>query len=273
MPSDVTLQVQQSLGQLNRLAGIDLAGVGLGTHAMPAPHWVAWQRSVSHFGSAGCRTDRSAQGTFQHGSGWQLPATQRSPSPHLPGTQRSLQVPSSQYLPVVAGDAEARVVLAAAADADLRRRCTPARIVAVDAAAVQDAGLRGIEAGHARAQVDALAGVLVAALARRAGDALAALRDAELVHALVSGRAGHLAARALQDALAVAAAEARRALRGGVDHAVAVVVLAVADLGASAARSPRRRSPSCRGRRGGRPCRCCRARRSAPASAPGQRQV
>ena len=25
----------------------------IGTHAMPAPHWVAWQRSVSHFKVSG----------------------------------------------------------------------------------------------------------------------------------------------------------------------------------------------------------------------------
>src|SRR5262249_10188538 len=86
----------------------------------------------------------------------------------------------------VAGDAEARVALALAAHADLRGRAGQLRVVAVDAAA-GDAGLRR-HAGDAGAEVDALAGVLVAALARRAGDALAALRDAELVHALVSGR-------------------------------------------------------------------------------------
>ena len=53
MPSDVTLQVQQSPGHTMVWQGSTLQVLVIGTHAMPAPHWVAWQRSVSHFQVSG----------------------------------------------------------------------------------------------------------------------------------------------------------------------------------------------------------------------------
>src|SRR4029078_1593174 len=155
-------------------------------------------------------------------------------APLAPGAlARDAEILAGTSIAVRAGraiDPEAGVLLAAAHEADVGGiHARQLGVVAVDAAAA-DAGLRRV-ARHLRAQVDALAGVLVALHAGRAGLALAAQGNAELVHALVSGRAGHLDGDALLDTLAVAAAEPRRALRGRVDDAVAVVVLAVAHLG------------------------------------------
>ena len=78
MPSAVTLQVQQSPGHTIVWQGSALQVLVCGTHAMPAPHWVATQRSVSHLAVSGLQNCDWAQGTFQHGSGWHAPATQRS---------------------------------------------------------------------------------------------------------------------------------------------------------------------------------------------------
>ena len=213
MPSARDLAGPAVARALDRPAGIELAGVGL-RHAGHAGAALGGRAAVglALAPSAGCRTARRAQATFQHGSGWQWPATQRCPSLHLPGTQRSLQAPSSQYWPIGAGHVQALVVLAAPADADLRRRAGQRRIVAVDAAAAATQ-VFGHRADDARAEVDAHAGALVAALAGRADHALAALRDAELVHALVAGGQGNSPPLHCSDALAVAAAEAGRALR------------------------------------------------------------
>src|SRR5207342_376021 len=78
----------------------------------------------------------------------------------------------------------------------------------------------------------------VAALAAGAGHVRAALRNAVAVEALVAERAGELAAAALQGARAVLAPESVRAVAGHVDLAVAVVVLAVADLAAGGQHAP-----------------------------------
>src|SRR5581483_7216553 len=127
-----------------------------------------------------------------------------------------------------AGHGRAGVGLAAPGDAQLARRA--ARGVAVDAGAVLADPRR--RAGQVGAQVDALAGGLVAAGVGRAGDARAHHGDAEVVHALEVPRAGDLAGPALDRALPILAPEPRGAGRVHVRHAVAVVVLAVADLGA-----------------------------------------
>ena len=272
MPSADTLQVQQSDGQTMVLQGSGMQVLVIGTQVMPAPHWV--RRAAIRLAL---------------------------------GRERVAE------LPVGAGDVPARVGLTEARDAALlvAALAGDAQVLAVAVVAVLPAraglmfrhgsvwqrpatqiwgavqassgslqsrqrplmqifGVAQLTPVHRSTQAPVFSSQL---LARRAGDALAALRDAELIEALVSGRAGELAAHALQDALAVAAAEARRALRLAVDHAVAVVVLAVAHLERRAAGSPRRRSPSCRGRSGARPCRRPPGASICAWVSPGQRQT
>src|SRR4029078_7854181 len=106
MPSGVTAQVQQSSGQWIAAQGSALQVFVCGTHVLPAPHWGVGQRVVRQLPSLvmgsmfiALQNCDGSQATCAQGSGWQLPATQRSSAPHLPGTQRSLQLPSSQYWP------------------------------------------------------------------------------------------------------------------------------------------------------------------------------
>src|SRR5580765_5530800 len=100
MPSVVTTHDQQSDGHFIVRHGSVSQVFVCDTHAFPGPHTVPWHLSSSHLPVVGLQNCLSSQGTFQHGSAMQLPATQRCPSPHLPGTHRSLQVPLSQYRPV-----------------------------------------------------------------------------------------------------------------------------------------------------------------------------
>src|SRR3954462_12488677 len=66
---------------------------------MPAPHCVVRQGSISHFPVVWLQNLPWVQIEVVHLSGRQAPATQRSSAPHLPGRQRSVQVPLLQNEP------------------------------------------------------------------------------------------------------------------------------------------------------------------------------
>src|SRR5204863_5329681 len=110
-----------------------------------------------------------------------------------------------------------------------------ARLAAGDVAVGADPGRAdgAGRAGHPLAAVDA-AQLGIAGEPGRAGVLGALAEDAQVVLADAVGRALELALPAARDALTLAAAHPLGAGGAVVDHAVAVVVLAVADLGGGA---------------------------------------
>src|SRR5262249_7604726 len=105
-----------------------------------------------------------------------------------------------------------------------------AQLLAVFADALDADRRRG--AHDPPAAIHAVSRRLVAALIAGALHLGAALGHAEVLDALVAARAGELARLAQERARALAAGEARHAPGHLVLHAVAVVVAAIADLGA-----------------------------------------
>ena len=197
--------------------GSTLAGVGLrhARHARAALGGLA-AVGLALAGQRVAELTRRRRGRSSTGPAGSCPATQRSPSPHLPGTHRSLQVPSSQYWPVAQVTPRHGSVLAAPADADLRRRAGERRDRCSRCSGPRDADLAAI--GQMTPAHRSTHGPVFSSHFSPDGQVTPWQRcgTQKLVHALVAGRAGDLAARALQDALAVAAAEARRALRRAV---------------------------------------------------------